>query len=430
MPAARNHPLRWRGFTRRWRTELGLAGAFVALRIVLGAVGGPSLLLIGSVAVVAVAAFVRAARQALLERLLDSRRLRRWEHNLALVAPERTPVPLEVEAYGFGERGALRVAGGATVTELAKCSEALAACFGAKAVRVGRHPDHAGVALVSVLMSDPLARPAPDWPWLRRPTTSLWEPVPLGVSEGGAPISISLPEHNLLLGGEPGAGKSGAINLLVAAAALDPLAQLWLLDGKLVELAAWRKAAVDSAGLDVWEAVELLRRVQSVMDSRYQLLLEAGLRKVKAGSGLHLVVVDELAHYLTGPDKKARDAFIEVLRDLVSRGRAAGIVVVVATQKPGSDVVPTSLRDLFGYRLAMRCSTAAASDTILGSGWATEGYSAASIDPATRGVGYLLHESGVPQLLRTHWLDDDAVDSLATRAARLGREFEDGQGDE
>jgi S-DNA-T family DNA segregation ATPase FtsK/SpoIIIE len=94
-------------------------------------------------------------------------------------------------------------------------------------------------------------------------------------------------------------------------------------------------------------------------------------------------------------------------------------VVIAATQKPGSDVVPTSLRDLFGYRLAMRCSTAAASDTILGSGWATEGYSAASVDPATRGVGLLLHESGVPHLLRTHWLDDTTVSILAQRAASL-----------
>ena len=393
----------------------------------LGAVGGPSLVLLGGVAMVTVTAFVPAVREALVERLLTSRRLRRWEHNLALVAPERTPALLDVEPYDFGERGVLRVAGGATVTELAKSSEALAACFGARAVRVARHPDDAGVALVSVLMSDPLARPAPPWPWMHEWTTSLWDPVPVGVSESGAPVTVTLPEHNLLLGGEPGAGKSGAINLLVAAATLDPTATLWLLDGKLVELAAWRNAAAGSAGVDVWEAVELLRHVRRVMDASYAELLDEGLRKVYPGTGLHLVVVDELAHYLSAPDKKARDAFTEVLRDLVSRGRAAGIVIVAATQKPGSDVVPTSLRDLFGYRLAMRCSTAAASDTILGSGWATEGYSAALIDPATRGVGYLLHESGVPALLRTHWLDDDSIRRVAARAVRiLDGQFEEG----
>ncbi|HZU74085.1 MAG TPA: FtsK/SpoIIIE domain-containing protein [Acidimicrobiales bacterium] len=424
--ATANRLPRWRGFSRRWRTELYLAAGFVVARMVLAGLGGPSLMLVGSLAIVAVAALVPPVRDKLYELLGDSRRRRRWHHNLGLVAPDRTPEILEVGSDRFGERGALRVAGGATVTELARSSEALAACFGAKAVRIGRHPDHAGVALVSVLMADPLADPAPAWPWLARPATSLWEPVPLGVSESGAPTVISLAEHNLLLGGEPGAGKSGAINLLVAAGVLDPAASLWLLDGKLVELAAWRQAATGWAGVDVWAAVELLQRIQVVMDERYAELLHAGRRKVAPGTGLHLVVVDELAHYLTASDKKARDAFTEALRDLVSRGRAAGIVVVAATQKPGSDVVPTSLRDLFGYRLAMRCSTAAASDTILGSGWATEGYSAAAIDPATRGVGYLLHESGVPHLLRTHWLDDACVADLAARGIGIREVNRDG----
>ena len=63
------------------------------------------------------------------------------------------------------------------------------------------------------------------------------------------------------------------------------------------------------------------------------------------------------------------------------------MVTVATTQKPSADVVPTYLRDLFGFRWALRCSTPQASDTILGSGWASEGYSAAAIDPATRGCG-------------------------------------------
>jgi hypothetical protein len=62
--------------------------------------------------------------------------------------------------------------------------------------------------------------------------------------------------------------------------------------------------------------------------------------------------------------------------------------------QPSADVVPTFLRDLFGFRWALRCSTPQASDTILGSGWASEGYSAAQIDPTARGVGLLLQEGG------------------------------------
>jgi S-DNA-T family DNA segregation ATPase FtsK/SpoIIIE len=49
-------------------------------------------------------------------------------------------------------------------------------------------------------------------------------------------------------------------------------------------------------------------------------------------------------------DRKQRTEFAEVLRDLVARGRAAGVIVCAATQKPASDVVPSALRDLLGFR--------------------------------------------------------------------------------
>lgn len=59
---------------------------------------------------------------------------------------------------------------------------------------------------------------------------SLWEPIPVGVDEHARPVTISLVERNLLLSGEPGAGKSVAQSMLIATAALDPQVDLWLLD--------------------------------------------------------------------------------------------------------------------------------------------------------------------------------------------------------
>jgi hypothetical protein len=85
------------------------------------------------------------------------------------------------------------------------------------------------------------------------------------------------------------------------------------------------------------------------------------------------------------------------------------------------DVVPTFLRDLFGFRWALRYSTPQASDTILGSGWASQGYSATTIDPATRGVGLLLQEGGVPVRLRSCYLNDLDLADLARRAEQLRR---------
>ena len=126
----------------------------------------------------------------------------------------------------------------------------------------------------------------------------------------------------------------------------------------------------------------------------------------------------DLLSHLQGKGK-ARDEFADLLRDIVARGRAAGIVVVAATQKPSSDTVPTSIRDLFGYRLALRCSTRDASDTVLGSGWASEGFTASDIDPANRGVGYLLAEGGLPKRMRCFVLSDDHLRTLARRAEQL-----------
>ncbi len=285
-----------------------------------------------------------------------------------------------------------------------------------------RNRDNASLAEVVIARRDPLAiGPPQSWPHADLPRASLWNPIPIGVGEDGEDVTVLLPERNLLLGGEPGAGKSVALSMLVATAALDPTCRLWLLDGKLVELATWSRCADGSAGVSCSDAIDVLHTLQEEMDHRYSELLRSGRRKVVQGDALalHAVVIDELAHYLTTSERKERTEFADTLRDLVSRGRAAGIIVLAATQKPSADVVPTSIRDLFGFRWAMRCSTPQASDTILGSGWASSGYSATDVDPASRGVGYLLHEGGTPQRIRSYYLDDSSLASLSQRAEAL-----------
>jgi S-DNA-T family DNA segregation ATPase FtsK/SpoIIIE len=246
--------------------------------------------------------------------------------------------------------------------------------------------------------------------------------VHLGIDETGAAVHVTLAERNLLIGGEPGSGKSVALNLIVAHSALSPDCRLILVDGKRVELGLWRSCAEEFIGPSIADAITMLRRLQSMMDSRYDVLLDAGRRKVTAETGLPVVVVvvDELAYFSsTVGDSKQQKEFIALVRDLVARGRAAGIIVVAATQRPSADIVPTSLRDLLGYRLAFRCSTDASSDVILGHGWANEGYTAAEIDPAARGVGWLIAEGGIPRRIKSAFLDDGQVAALAQRAAEL-----------
>lgn len=416
-----------------WRFEVAVALGYMMAGTVISAVIGAGRAGVLAAALVVVSLAVPPSNEALRRRLIDVRRSRRWQACLIAAMPAgKAPTVAASGSSPAGEWAEVRVAAGTTVTELSARTEAIAAFLGVQLVRVDRHATNAGRALIQALATDPLAAPAPPWPWLHLARSDAWWPIPVGVDEAGRPVMVTLAEHNLLLGGEPGAGKSVALSQLVAAVALDPAAGLWLADGKLVELAGWASVADGWAGTDMTDAVNLLRAVQAIMDSRYRQLLEEGRRKIVYPAGLQVVVIDELAHYLTHPEKKQRDAFADILRDLVSRGRAAGIVVIAATQKPSSDVVPTSLRDLFGYRWALRCTTNAASDTILGSGWAAEGVSSSTIAPQHRGVGWLLHESGTPIRVRAHHLDDVTVYTLAQRAkavragAKIGRADDDG----
>ena len=86
---------------------------------------------------------------------------------------------------------------------------------------------------------------------------------------------------------------------------------------------------------------------------------------------------------------------------------------------PRADIIPTSLRDLFGYRWAFRCSTEASSDTILGHGWASKGYTAEDIDPQARGVSWLRAEDGIPRRVKAAYLSDDHIIALAEQATAL-----------
>ena len=84
---------------------------------------------------------------------------------------------------------------------------------------------------------------------------------------------------------------------------------------------------------------------------------------------------------------------------------------VTQTQiRMGAPGVPRNHPDRFPLLVA---------NTILGGGWATAGFSAATIDAAHRGIGFLLHEGGQPVRLRTFYLADDDLSGLARRAEQL-----------
>jgi FtsK/SpoIIIE family len=335
----------------------------------------------------------------------------------------QTPTITAHRPVPAGDLVTVTMPSGWPVATLADQVEPLASFLRAREVRVTRDLDDAGRAEVLIARRDPLATPLADpWPWLRSGRLDLWAAgIPIGIDDLGDLVRLPIIERNVLLGGEPGAGKSAAASMLVAAAALDPTVRLILCDGALVELAVWRHCAERFVGPDPTEFLTVLQELQAEMDRRLHRLVEMDRRKVAPGDGMPLIVVpiDELAFYLNTGNRKLDEQISAALRDLVARGRKTGIIVVACTQKPSSDVIPTSIRDLFAVRWALRVTTPDASDTILGRGWAHQGYSAHTIDVAARGVGWLLAEGALPRRLRTYYLTDAQLAELAATAATL-----------
>jgi DNA segregation ATPase FtsK/SpoIIIE, S-DNA-T family len=251
---------------------------------------------------------------------------------------------------------------------------------------------------------------------------SLFDPIYIGRDGYGDDVHLTLAYRNLLLGGEPGAGKSNAAAQIIAHGALCPDVRLWFFDGKEVELKLWEPLAERFVGPDLADAIDALAVLGQRLNERYAWLRGTGRRLLtpEESQGFDLVVVDELVLFTAtyGTPAEQRD-FSRLLRDVVARGRAACMPVVASAQRPSSEVVPTSLRDLFGYRWAFRCAVADSSDVILGAGMATRGHDASEIEPAARGVGWLSADGGYPRRVKAAHLSDDDIRLLVRAGLHL-----------
>ena len=421
-----------------WRREalavVLLAGAgacgWLVASAELGASGGVAAVwaLVVPLLLVRVWLWVPAGRRAAARWRRRARLGRRWDAACRFsgltTVNDRIPRITGLRVVPAGEVLTVRIPKGSIAGEIANAGEHLASALKVREVRVARDVDRAHVARVDIIRRDPFlprgGEPAAlEWPWLGRERVSLWDPVPVGVDELGDPVTVELPERGVLVGGEPGSGKSAGLSELLAGAALDPSVHIWGLDAKRLELGLWRPV-MERVGFGAMDqAISLVEDLIEIMEERYGDLEAAGLRKIGPDNPLYVLVVDELRFYTAHRDRKARDHFNGLLIDLAARGRAAGILPWLATQKPSTDVVPSSLRDLIAIRWAMRSTTRDASDTILGAGYATLGYSAADIDHRTRGVGWLLHEGETPRRVRSYLLDDEHIRAIAARGAAL-----------
>lgn len=300
-----------------------------------------------------------------------------------------------------------------------------------EALRSEFRADHADVTetrpgRLRVRLVDRSVLPVVEPPHLRNfGVDVLTDPVPIGITDAGEVILVALWQGSVLVGGIPGCGKSGILQLCCGWVALDRRALLYTCDGKEgSELGRWSPVAAGSAGT-VRETLELLTEVEEVRKRRADERAALGLRIWPPEAlGAVVVVIDELAVLtdmtgLRGAEREEREALSRLLVHLVRVGRADRVIFVAATQRPSVDVINPGFRDLILTRVAGRCSTREQSATILGSG-AGAGLDATSLPPSP---GSFIVCGHAPEAVRgrAFWLIDDQLDQLLARAVEIRR---------
>jgi S-DNA-T family DNA segregation ATPase FtsK/SpoIIIE len=145
------------------------------------------------------------------------------------------------------------------------------------------------------------------------------------------------------------------------------------------------------------------------------------------------VVIDEVQVFLENPTrqdvggkKTTIGAYIaDLLTYLVRKGPAAGIVVILATQRPDSNTIPSRLRAVLGSRFALRVMDWRDSNIVLGEQMNTRGYDASTLLPSHKGVGILRPDgeiSGADMLattVRTFYMPNTEWRTICARGREL-----------
>lgn len=216
------------------------------------------------------------------------------------------------------------------------------------------------------------------WKKWNRPGNEL--AAPIGEDGYGQIIDLNFSSSNsphLLIGGTTGSGKSEALNTildgLIHYYASDEL-RLMLVDPKGTELSQYEDCdhLEGAIGWDDSDAIALLENAVNEMQSRYKKLKEQKTRslpeynaRVEAKDRIPwwVVVLDEYADLTSEKDKKKE---IEAhLKRLAQKARAAGIHVIIATQKPSAEVISTNLRSNLPAQLALRVKSSTESRVII-----------------------------------------------------------------
>ncbi len=245
--------------------------------------------------------------------------------------------------------------------------------------------------------------------------------VPLGRDVTGLPVAIDLAQMpHLLIAGTTGSGKSVAIAALATALIMNntpDLVKLVLLDPKMVELSRFNGLPhlIGPVETDQERIIGVLRWCTREMDRRYKLLEEAAVRNIETYNArlgrrqqderlpYMVIMIDEIGDLmLSQPEETER-----TITRLAQKARAAGMHLVIATQRPSVDVITGLIKANFPSRISFAVASGIDSRVILDSVGAE----------TLLGRGdmlYLANDAAGPRRVQGCFISDDEVRNIVT----------------
>ncbi len=275
----------------------------------------------------------------------------------------------------------------------------------------------------------------PAWPLLKAGQVDLFKAIPYGTDQRGRWVTTTLMYLSGVIGAIPRMGKTFLLRELMLIAALDPRAELHTYDLKgtgdldpVGDQVSYRHSAGDDDE-DIEYMLDDLREVRQEMRRRTKAIRElprdicpeskvtSDLASRKALC-LHPIVIgmDECQIAFEHPQYGAE--FEEICTDLVKRGPATGVTLLLATQRPDSSSLPTGIRANAVARWCLKVTGQQENDMVLGTSAYKTGIRATMFSFGDKGIHYFAGEGDAPRIVRSVYLDAPTSELIATRARK------------
>tara|TARA_B100001173_G_scaffold270381_1_gene247768 strand:- start:286 stop:2373 length:2088 start_codon:yes stop_codon:yes gene_type:complete len=226
-------------------------------------------------------------------------------------------------------------------------------------------------------------------------------PIALGKSISGIPVVGDLTSMpHLLIAGTTGSGKSVCINTIILSLLYKHTPEkckFILVDPKMLELSTYEGIPhlLCPVITEAKRAASVLGWVVKEMESRYRLMTREGVRNIDGYNSKHklpmpyiVVIVDEMSDLMLVAGKEI-EGYIQKLSQMA---RAAGIHIIMATQRPSVDVITGTIKANFPTRISFQVTSKIDSRTILGEQGAEQ----------LLGKGDMLYMSSANKIVRIH----------------------------